>query len=126
MELIEDVANYLAAQGQGVVGTDIFMNDLPSSPVVAIGIYNTGGPESEMVDPVHRDGFQLLMRGEQHSIQLPKARTVYNLLHDKWNILTERKGRIVGELRPGSYYLDDANFVVYTLNFVLIQTIGGS
>lgn len=123
MELVEDIAQYLAAQGVGVVGVDIFLKRMPAAPISCVSIYDSGG-SIERGDPLNRPTFQVLIRGAEHMVLLPKVRNVFSLLHNKWNVLAERYGRILAEALSGAYYLDEASNVIYPLNFYLVQPPG--
>lgn len=123
MELVEDIAQYLAAQGVGVVGADIFLKRMPATPISCVSIYDSGGLV-ERGNPLNRPTFQVLIRGTDHLVLLPKVRSVYSLLHNQWNVLAERYGRILAEALPGAYYLDEADYAIYPLNFYLVQPPG--
>jgi hypothetical protein len=43
MSLLDDIADVLSSGGLGTVGTTIFKGILPSTPDVAISLYETGG-----------------------------------------------------------------------------------
>lgn len=128
MELVEDVADYLDAQGAGTKSTDIFLQGLPARPVNCHTVNTTGGMVTAG-NPITMPTFQILTRNKSKATGLTKSRQAYEILHDKWNVLSERLGRIKALAMPGIFYKDDSDNYVYTLNFILVLapgTPGGS
>lgn len=118
MEIVEEVATYLQTSGVGVIKETIFMNTLPDSPEQSIAVLNTGGLAS--IEPIpKRHGISILARAPNHNVGLTMAWQIYNLLHNKWNILPESTGRVVGGLLPGLYYHDENDRLIYSLSFTV-------
>lgn len=79
MSFLEDIANKLQALGLGIVGTDIFIGALPSTPYVAFGVFEYGGlaPNKGFGTPVLRyetPAVQVLARGEPQDYEGPRTR----------------------------------------------------
>lgn len=120
MEIVEEVAAYLASEGVGILKETLFMNTLPDTPEQCVAVLNIGGPTS--VDPIpKRHGISVLLRAADHDAGLATAWQIYNLLHNKWNVLPESTGRVVGDLLPGMYYFDENNRIIYSLSFTVEQ-----
>jgi hypothetical protein len=115
----EDIATYLQTLGVGTIGTNIFIGNLPSSPSRCIGVYSDGGPMDSINAPNLRPNLQILIRGEQGSLENLSnlVNYVFNLLDNKWNICNRFKGRITAKSLPGLNYRDDAGNWVFPLNF---------
>jgi hypothetical protein len=47
MPISEDITTYLATQGMGTVGTDIFYEYQPENPAACITVFDAGGPSPE-------------------------------------------------------------------------------
>lgn len=57
MSLVADIAAYLASQGYGTVGTDIFLDELQDQPANQIAIFSSGMKNPEYASG---DGVQIL------------------------------------------------------------------
>lgn len=119
---LSEVAQYLHNNTVGIFGNtptaNIFVGNLPNSPVAVVGLFATGGPHSsDGIDPFHRPTLQILIRTTSSSDGLRRAKLVFSLLDDKWNITPSFKGRILPDHLPGPNYLSDVGHVVYSLNF---------
>ena len=119
---LAELAQYLHNNTAGVYGNtptaNIFLQQLPDSPVLAIGLFASGGPNGpEGLDPLNRPYLQCLVRRTTNIDGLRYATLVFDLLDNKWNITPSFSGRIVGDALPGSYFLSPKGYPVYTLNF---------
>lgn len=78
--LIDEIADYLAAEGLGTVGTDIFVGHLPAKPDTALGVFATGGFPSGSY-PLDEPTLQV--RSRSHSLQTAYERLAqaYSALH---------------------------------------------
>lgn len=114
MHLIEDVKQYLEAQSE----TSVYIDALPMSPENAIAVIPSSGL-ADPGDPIAQPAFQVMCRGSEREETLERTERVYDLLHNKWNILSERNGRITASATPGARYIDEAKLMVYTLNFLV-------
>lgn len=48
MTFLEAVGDYVQAQGQGTLGTNLFLGRMPDTPDVCVGLYEYGGGLPEM------------------------------------------------------------------------------
>lgn len=123
--IITEVAAYLAANGIGTVGQDIFLEEMPPDPIVATCVVSSSGVVVAG-NPVDRPGFQILIRGTDKAEQLTRAWTIHELLHDKWNMLSTTRGRIEAMALPGGMFRDEAGNRNLSLNFLITRAPGGS
>lgn len=119
---LAELAQYLHNNTAGVFGNtptaNIFLQQLPNSPVLAIGLFAAGGPGGpEGIEPLDRPNLQCLVRRTTNIDGLRYATLVFDLLDNKWNITPSFNGRIVGDALPGAYFLSANGYPVYTLNF---------
>lgn len=119
---LAELATYLHNNTAGVYGNtptaNIFLQQLPDSPVLAIGLFVSGGQGgAESLFPLDRPSLQCLVRRTTNIDGLRYATLVFDLLDNKWNITPSFNGRIIGDAMPGSYFLSPKGYPVYTLNF---------
>lgn len=117
-----EIAQYLHNNTAGVYGNtptaNIFTQQLPDSPILAIGVFTSGGPAGpEGMDPFDHPNLQVLVRRTKNIDGLQYAALIFNLLDNKWNITPSFSGRLIGDHLPGPFYLSGAGQPVYTLNF---------
>lgn len=120
MEIAEEIAFYLDAEGVAELAVDLFLNRIPDSPIKCVAVITTSGPSTTLPIPL-RLGFQILVRAEDHSDALPIVWAIYNKLHNKFNKLPESQGRVVASTLPGLFYLDDNKWVIYSTNYTVEQ-----
>jgi len=117
---LAEIAQYMHSNTLGVFGNtptaNIFLGALPDSPVLAFGLFATGGPYYTG-DPLNHLELQALIRRTKNIDGLQYATTLFNLLDDKWNITPSFNGRITPQHRPGPFFISAAGYPVYTLNF---------
>lgn len=117
-----EVAQYLAANTVGVFGntitSNIFLQQLPDSPAIAISLHATGGPNDPLgIDPLTRLNLQVQVRRIKNLEGLRYANQIFSLLDNKWNITTSFAERVVCDHQPGPFYRSASGLPVYTLNF---------
>lgn len=85
--IVEEIAEYLAADGlgtfdpTGIIG-DIFIETMPDSPDVAIGLFTTGGLAPDVATSVARPRVQLVVRGGRDPREAALLATaIYEALH---------------------------------------------
>jgi len=85
--ILESVGDYLAAQGQGTLGTNLFLAVMPESPNACVAVYeNSGGPPSMTMGTapwaIDRPAIQVICRGNKSDYlsARDKAETIRNLL----------------------------------------------
>jgi hypothetical protein len=78
--IIEDIGDYLQANGFGTVATDIWLNRLPDSPDDLITIYQIGGNTQTLrIEDVY-PAFQFRVRCAKQSDALTKINSIFSLL----------------------------------------------
>lgn len=119
--VIDSVATWVAGAGLGLtVGTNLFKDDLPPSPVAAVGLFEYGGQEARISFSgieVERPRVQFLVRGVNRETARHLMEHLYQL------VLGFRGGTIAGFLAatpngPPSFafHEDQTNYPVYSLN----------
>jgi len=116
LTLLNEILTYLAANGVGTVGSNLFAAHLPAKPTKSTSVQLTGGPKGEG-DPLQRPRIQVLIRDSSYPAGFAKACSVYELLNHKVPGLATVKGRVVPDHEPGPMYLDANDQIVFTLNF---------
>lgn len=86
--MADDVAAYLAAQGLGTVGKNIFSNNFPDTTIDAFLITDTGGSAPEQYYPLDHPTVQVAYYGRaaSHNASFDKIMQAYHLLNRKQNI----------------------------------------
>jgi len=81
MASLDELGVYLAAQGVGTVGTDLFLGGLPDAPPACVAVLETGGMASAKAmraapgSPVaEQPGFQVIARGAPFDYEGPRAK----------------------------------------------------
>lgn len=119
--LVENIATYLASQGFGTRGTDLFLQTMPSSPATCTVVFATGGNEYRG-NPTRFPSFSIQYRNKNAASGYTTVMSINAALHEKWNVLATYPGRIAATSEPGYYFRDNANLAVFPLNYVLITT----
>jgi len=114
--LLDQVASYLAAQGIGTVGTNLFKGTMPDSPVKCISITASGGPRVKG-DALHRPRIQISVRDISYPVGLVTTQSVFDALDHKVVILGTLHGRFRPEGEPGMFTRDVNERFVFPLNF---------
>jgi len=84
--LIDELAAYLQAQGQGTVGVDLFKMHRPSAPVGCISLHPTGGYPPPAYTQREFPTVMLFARASTPDAALRKAYSLYGRLHRKGNL----------------------------------------
>ena len=84
--LINQLATYLASQGEGTVGTSIFKLHRPSSPLACVSLHATGGYPPDRYTARERPTVMLFARATTPEEALRKAYGLYGKLHRKQNL----------------------------------------
>jgi len=116
--LLYEAGLYLAANGIGTLGSDIFLNQLPNSPANCVALFAEGGESpSHGLNPMELPTLQVLIRDEIDISGLRKTILVFKLLHDQWNVLPSIRGRVLADAKPGAKFLSDSGLPTFPLNF---------
>ena len=83
--ILEAIGNYLVAQGQGTLGTDLFLSRMPETPDACVCVYEGEGgvPEFTMgTTMLDNPAIQIIVRGarEDYVTARDKAQTIRLLL----------------------------------------------
>lgn len=82
MSLISDIADYLATNGLGTVGTDIFYSYVPDIDGNLIAVLDTGGPTPSVdIKTLKNPTFQIFIRNSSYSAGKTNLDTIRSLLH---------------------------------------------
>ena len=81
MSVISDIATYLAANGIGTLGTDIFYGYLPAGITSGVAILDTGGVEPDGYIPTKNPNFQIFLRSVDYDTGKAKLDAIRSLLH---------------------------------------------
>lgn len=123
--LTDDIAEYLAAQGIGTVGTDIFVDHLPDLPDSCVAVMQTGGQQPSIYLPTKRPTFQVIVRNATHPGGEDRLASVRGLLHNLYNtplnsgqtyayyVQASSEGGFIGKDAAGRYEFS-ANFQCLT------------
>ena len=84
--LIDQLASYLQAQGEGTVGTDLFKLHRPSSPIACVSVHATGGYPADGYTEREHPTVMLFARAATPDAALRKAYSLYRNLHGKQNV----------------------------------------
>lgn len=80
--LIRDIAEIVQAGGEGTVGINIFLGQLPDTPDDAVAIFATGGYKQTLPIPDIRATAQVLIRAQAFETAYNWAWRIFNLLDD--------------------------------------------
>lgn len=116
MELVEEVATALQTLGVGTLSVDLFHGRMPNEPVNVVLVIGEVGTAT-IGDPIDRPSFMVIVRGNSTKDVLEKSSTIRALLHNSWNILPVRKGRISALGYTSSIYYDEAKNMLTSLSF---------
>jgi len=84
--LIDQLAAYLATQGEGTVGTDLFRLHRPSSPLACVSLHATGGYPADGYTEREHPTVMLFARAATPDAALRKAYSLYRKVHGKQNL----------------------------------------
>jgi hypothetical protein len=79
--LINAIADLLAAEGLGTVGTNLFVGHLPQEPDTALAIFPTGGFPADGTYPLDEPTFQLRSRSLDWATGYGLLTQAYTELH---------------------------------------------
>ena len=85
MSLISDIADYLATQGLGTVGTDIFYSYMPDAGDNIMAVLDSGGVKPDIYLPTKDQTFQIFIRSSTYAAGKSKLDSVRSELHNLYN-----------------------------------------
>lgn len=80
MGLLDELGAYLAAQGVGTVGTDLYLAEMQDSPDTAVAVFETPGRPPELVNSIDYRRIQVRARARKYVDAHAKIETVFQLL----------------------------------------------
>ena len=131
MALLDDVGVYLAAQGVGTQGTDIFIGKMPDTPDTCIGLFEYGGQEGDYTmgatvsARMERPNFQAVVRAAGYSAARTKVQSVYTTLDAvaEQDLSSKRYHRISAKAPPIYLGRDKSNRPQFSCNFGVIKDV---
>jgi len=84
--VIDQLAAYLASQGEGTVGTNIFKHHRPASPVACVSLHATGGYPPDGYTAREHPTIMLFARAATPDGAVRKAYSLYRKLHGQQNL----------------------------------------
>ena len=120
---LTSVASYVAKNGFGTPGTDLFIGVMPDAPRACTVLMGVGGPVFRG-DPVRRPMLRVLRRvpPDQASAGMTYIGSLHELFNNQWNRLdTANLGRFIAVNEPGLFTQDENNDIVYSLNYMFTR-----
>lgn len=124
--LLDDIGSYLATNGAGTVGTDIFQGTLPPAPATCVAIYEYAGigasrTSGSVVSENPR--IQVVARDAGYSAARTKAETIKNILDAIGNVTigTTRYLWIEALAPPFLMRRDEAGNVLIACNYQVMK-----
>ncbi len=81
--LIDQLASWLQAQGQGTVGTDLFKLHRPTSPAALVSLHQQGGGGPDAYTGLRYPRILIAARAESQQAALTKAESLFSLLKEQ-------------------------------------------
>jgi hypothetical protein len=124
-QVLDKTATLLASLGFGTIGNtptaNLFKMTMPESPTVCTVVVLNGGPVDPS-DPTRRCEIQVLHRNTHIGSGMVFIENVYAALHNSWNNLPNIGGRFAGRHLPGLHFRNEADYPVFSQNFVFTTT----
>lgn len=79
--MLAQIADYLAANGVGTVGVDIFAGQLPDDPDACVALFATPGGPPGLTDAIDLRAFQARSRAVAYTDAEATIETVFDLMH---------------------------------------------
>jgi len=118
--LLEDIGGYLEQNGIGVLGTDIFLGQLPPSPDNVVVLYPTGGFAQDLPLPDVKMTAQVLVRDKSYQAGYERIWRIFNLLDGgERRFLQAPSGRkMVAQAMQPPFFLqrDENNRFIFVFN----------
>lgn len=126
--LLEEIGDYLATNNIGIVGQNIFIGDIPTSPDDCICLYEYAGNAPEFAYGVNIDkpGLQVRVRNLSYFKCRQKIQDIQNILHGKRNIILNGTHYTSIHAVQGVTPLgkDENNRIEFVQNFKIIKKRG--
>lgn len=121
--LIRDIAQILQTNGIGVLGTDIFLGQLPASPDNVVAVFEYAGEPPDLHWPGEYPGLQILVRNKSYEAGRQKIEQVKNILHGlaETVVNNHRYLLIRANQSPAFLQRDENNRAIFVCNFRVIK-----
>lgn len=120
-QLIDEVQQYLGANGVGTIGTDLFQAMFPPTVDSGVCVIETAGLKPDDYLPTYKPSFQILVRSTEYDLGRAKCDTIRTLLHNKYNVTLVNGGNYyfwIKLITEGGHIGQDANGRdVFSMNF---------
>jgi len=123
--LIKDIGGILQANGIGVLGTDIFLGQLPASPDNVVAIFEYAGEPPDLHWPGEYPGLQILVRNKSYDAGRQKIEQAKNVLHGLTEtvINLHRYLLVRANQSPAFLQRDENNRAIFVCNFRVIKEV---
>lgn len=121
----DDIVTILEGAGLGVAGTSLFSGNLPDTKkVLAIGVIDTGGFDSEYSIDIEKPTVQIKVRGPKFVDVYSKVRAIGVQIMQATDVIigTTRYIHILQNGQPMNLGIDEDNRYTYALNFRMERT----
>lgn len=119
--VVDNVADYLANNSIGTVGTNIFVGEQPPTPANCVTVLETGGLLPPIDIPSKKPTFQILIRNTNYSTGRTLLDTIRTLLHNKYGVTLAAGGNFFHSINAisegGHIGKDDAGNDEFSINF---------
>jgi len=121
--LLEDIGNYLEQNGIGVLGTDIFLGQLPASPDNVVALFEYAGYPPWLKLSCERPGLQVRVRSTHYTTGRTKIEKVTQVLHGvtEQTINGVRYVIIQAEQSPFPLGRDENGRIEWAVNFTVMK-----
>lgn len=85
MSISETIATYLATNGLGTLGTNVFASMVPSGVNDGLVVIDSGGPAPDRYIPTKNPTFQVMIRASDYEAGITKLALVRSALHQLKN-----------------------------------------
>lgn len=108
--LLDEIGNYLQAQGVGTIGTDLYLSQMPDQPDTALSIQETGGYPPDLHADIDYPTFQIMCRSMDYQTARSKAEDAFKVLHGlAETILGTRRYLLISAMQSPTYIGRDAS-----------------
>lgn len=124
IRLLTSITSFLAGEGFGTVGTDLFSGALPSHPQKCTAVMQSGGP-GKTGDPTKSPALTILHRDRslQNATTFVTSLNALMLANNGFRCLPgDFHGRLESLAEPGIAGHDDRNLIVYQVQYTFVTT----
>ena len=123
--LMRDIAQILQNNGIGVLGTDIFLGQLPVSPDNCMALFEYAGEPPDLHSNVEYPGLQVLVRSGNYESGRSKIEQIRSVLHGLNEITVDNHRYLLIRANQSPEFLerDENNRAVFVCNFRVIKEV---